>query len=191
MGRHHRPSRLSRPGRPVRRHRASALLSAAVLASVAGPGVAFAATDTTGDGSDADGGSSSTALDPAGSALGTATGTDDDAGPDPVTSTVDGAGDATDDDSDPDPAAADDDSDDTSAATTVTLAEKNDSGVSGRATITEGGAAALLQEQAHLYMGPGAKFPDMQNPPPGYLISVQIERIWDHIGSGGTWVPES
>lgn len=59
--------------------------------------------------------------------------------------------------------------------------------VHGEATITEGGAAALLQEQAHVYMGPGTKFPQMENPPPGYLVRIHIKRIWDHIGSGGTW----
>ena len=62
--------------------------------------------------------------------------------------------------------------------------------IHGQATITEGGAAALLQEQAQRYMGPGVEFPDMDSPPPGYIVTVQIERIWDHIGSGGTWVPE-
>ena len=63
--------------------------------------------------------------------------------------------------------------------------------IHGRATIAEGGAAALLQKQAHLYMGPGVTFPNMDDPPPGYIVTVQIERIWDHIGSGGTWVSAS
>ena len=61
----------------------------------------------------------------------------------------------------------------------------------GRATIAEGGAAALLQDQARLYMGPGVRFPDMEDPPPGYIITVAIERVWDHIGSGGTWLSGS
>ena len=56
-------------------------------------------------------------------------------------------------------------------------------------TTAEGGAAALLQEQAHRYMGPGIRFPAEENPPPGYTIRVAIERVWDHIGGGGTWLP--
>ena len=39
--------------------------------------------------------------------------------------------------------------------------------VHGRATVVEGGAPELLQEQAHSYIGPDAKFPPMDNPPPG------------------------
>jgi len=56
--------------------------------------------------------------------------------------------------------------------------------VHGRATIEEGGAPELLQEQAHTYMGPGVKFPPMDNPPPGFRIRVHIERI----GGVGPWV---
>ena len=57
--------------------------------------------------------------------------------------------------------------------------------VHGRATIEAGGAAALLQEQASTYIGPGTRFPPMDNPPPGYCIRVQIERI----GGVGPWTP--
>ena len=57
--------------------------------------------------------------------------------------------------------------------------------VHGRATIEVGGAAALLQEQASTYIGPGTRFPPMDNPPPGYRIRVQIERI----GGVGPWTP--
>jgi hypothetical protein len=55
--------------------------------------------------------------------------------------------------------------------------------VHGRATIEEGGAAALLQEQARTYIGPDVKFPPMDNPPPGYLIRIEVERI----GGVGPW----
>jgi PPOX class probable F420-dependent enzyme len=57
--------------------------------------------------------------------------------------------------------------------------------VHGRATIEEGGAPEMLQEQAYVYMGPSVKFPPMDNPPPGHLIRVHIERI----GGAGPWVP--
>ena len=41
--------------------------------------------------------------------------------------------------------------------------------VYGTARVTEGGAAALLQELAHTYLGPDVKFPPMDNPPPGFI----------------------
>ena len=47
----------------------------------------------------------------------------------------------------------------------------------GRARIEEGGAAALLQKLAYVYMGPGVKFPPMENPPAGYITRIQVERI--------------
>jgi PPOX class probable F420-dependent enzyme len=56
--------------------------------------------------------------------------------------------------------------------------------VQGRATIEAGGAPAVLQELAYVYMGPGVKFPPSDNPPPGYLIRIAVERI----GGVGPWV---
>ena len=47
----------------------------------------------------------------------------------------------------------------------------------GRARVTEGGAAALLQELAGTYLGPGVKFPPMDDPPPGYVVRVAVERV--------------
>jgi PPOX class probable F420-dependent enzyme len=47
----------------------------------------------------------------------------------------------------------------------------------GHARITEGGAAALLQRLAYVYMGPGVKFPPMDDPPPGYVTRVTVDRI--------------
>jgi PPOX class probable F420-dependent enzyme len=47
----------------------------------------------------------------------------------------------------------------------------------GHARITEGGAAALLQRLAYVYMGPGVKFPPMGDPPPGYVTRVKVDRI--------------
>ena len=47
----------------------------------------------------------------------------------------------------------------------------------GRARIQEGGAAELLQKLAYVYMGPGVKFPPMENPPPGYVTRIQVDKI--------------
>jgi PPOX class probable F420-dependent enzyme len=41
--------------------------------------------------------------------------------------------------------------------------------VHGTARITEGGAPALLQRLVEEYVGPGVKFPPMDNPPEGYI----------------------
>lgn len=49
--------------------------------------------------------------------------------------------------------------------------------VYGTARIEEGGAPELLQQLAHIYLGPDVKFPPMDNPPPGYIMRTQIERI--------------
>lgn len=49
--------------------------------------------------------------------------------------------------------------------------------VYGQARIEEGGAPELLQKLAHVYLGPGVKFPPMDDPPPGYITRIQIERI--------------
>jgi len=47
----------------------------------------------------------------------------------------------------------------------------------GEARIDEGGAPELLQRLAHVYIGPGVKFPPMENPPPGDVTRVRIGRI--------------
>ena len=47
----------------------------------------------------------------------------------------------------------------------------------GLARIDEGGAPELLQKLAHVYVGPGVKFPPMDDPPPGYITRIQVERI--------------
>jgi PPOX class probable F420-dependent enzyme len=49
--------------------------------------------------------------------------------------------------------------------------------VYGQARIEEGGAPELLQKLAYVYIGPGVKFPPMDDPPPGYIIRIQVERI--------------
>jgi PPOX class probable F420-dependent enzyme len=55
--------------------------------------------------------------------------------------------------------------------------------IHGHARITEGGAPQLLQQLAHVYLGPDVKFPPMENPPPGYVSHISVERI----GGVGPW----
>lgn len=47
----------------------------------------------------------------------------------------------------------------------------------GQARIQEGGAPELLQELAKTYIGPYVKFPPMENPPPGYVTRIRVDRI--------------
>jgi PPOX class probable F420-dependent enzyme len=54
----------------------------------------------------------------------------------------------------------------------------------GRARVTEGGGAELLQELAQVYVGPGTRFPPMPDPPPGFVMHIEIDRI----GGFGPWV---
>ena len=54
----------------------------------------------------------------------------------------------------------------------------------GTARITEGGAPELLQRLCDTYIGPGLKFPPMDDPPAGYITRIKVERV-----SGvGPWV---
>jgi PPOX class probable F420-dependent enzyme len=47
----------------------------------------------------------------------------------------------------------------------------------GQAHIQQGGGAELLQRLAEVYIGPGVKFPPMDNPPPGYVTRIRVDRI--------------
>lgn len=47
----------------------------------------------------------------------------------------------------------------------------------GRARVVEGGGPELLQRLAHTYLGPGIKFPPMDDPPPGYITRIEVDRI--------------
>ncbi len=49
--------------------------------------------------------------------------------------------------------------------------------VYGRAQIDEGGAPELLQKLAHTYLGPGVKFPTIENPPPGFITRIKVDRF--------------
>jgi PPOX class probable F420-dependent enzyme len=53
----------------------------------------------------------------------------------------------------------------------------------GTATVEEGGAAELLQELAHVYLGPEVRFPAMDNPPPGVRLRIKVK----HVGGIGPW----
>ena len=54
----------------------------------------------------------------------------------------------------------------------------------GTATVTDGGAPQLLQELAPRFLGAEVKFPPMDDPPPGRIIHVAVDRV---TGSG-PWV---
>ena len=45
------------------------------------------------------------------------------------------------------------------------------------AAITAGGAPALLHELAQRYVGPGAEFPPMPDPPEGFVIRVTPTKV--------------
>ncbi len=47
----------------------------------------------------------------------------------------------------------------------------------GEAHIEEGGAPELLQRLAEVYIGAGVKFLPMDNPPPGFITRVRVNRI--------------
>jgi PPOX class probable F420-dependent enzyme len=55
--------------------------------------------------------------------------------------------------------------------------------VHGRARLVEGGAPQLLQRLARVYLGPNVKFPPMDDPPPGRVMRITVERI----GGVGPW----
>jgi PPOX class probable F420-dependent enzyme len=55
--------------------------------------------------------------------------------------------------------------------------------VHGTARLTEGGGPELLQRLAHVYLGPDVKFPPGDNPPPGRIVHITVDRI----GGVGPW----
>lgn len=55
--------------------------------------------------------------------------------------------------------------------------------VHGTARLVEGGAPELLQRLAHVYLGPDVRFPPMDDPPPGTVCHINVERI----GGVGPW----
>ena len=55
--------------------------------------------------------------------------------------------------------------------------------VRGHARIEEGGGPELLQRLAHTYLGPDVKFPPMDEPPPGVVVHIAVDRL----GGVGPW----
>jgi PPOX class probable F420-dependent enzyme len=53
----------------------------------------------------------------------------------------------------------------------------------GTARVEAGGAPELLQELAHVYVGPEVRFPPMDDPPPGSVVRITVDRI----GGVGPW----
>jgi PPOX class probable F420-dependent enzyme len=55
--------------------------------------------------------------------------------------------------------------------------------ITGTARIQEGGAPELLRELAKTMIGPDAKFPPMDDPPPGFITRISISKV----GGMGPW----
>ncbi len=55
--------------------------------------------------------------------------------------------------------------------------------VHGRAEVAPGGAAPMLQQLAEVYLGPGVRFPPVDDPSLGYVVRITPERI----GGVGPW----
>lgn len=49
--------------------------------------------------------------------------------------------------------------------------------VQGTARVEAGGAPEVLQRLARVYVGPDARFPPMDDPPPGAVVHIAVERI--------------
>lgn len=55
--------------------------------------------------------------------------------------------------------------------------------IEGRASVTEGGAPAVLRRLADVYLSPETKFPPMDDPPDGYVLRITPEKV----GGVGPW----
>jgi hypothetical protein len=55
--------------------------------------------------------------------------------------------------------------------------------VQGTAEVTLGGAAPLLQRLAEVYLGPGVRFPPVDDPEVGFVVRITPTRI----GGVGPW----
>jgi PPOX class probable F420-dependent enzyme len=58
--------------------------------------------------------------------------------------------------------------------------------ITGRASVTEGGAPTLLARLAEAYLGPDAEFPAIPDPPEGFVTRITV----DGIHGVGPWRPE-
>jgi PPOX class probable F420-dependent enzyme len=59
--------------------------------------------------------------------------------------------------------------------------------ITGTARVEEGGAPELLAELAKTMIGPDARFPPMDDPPPGFVTRITIDKV----GGVGPWVNQS
>jgi PPOX class probable F420-dependent enzyme len=72
---------------------------------------------------------------------------------------------------------------DSRVALSIETGERNATGLNeylviyGTAHVTEGGAPELLQELARTYLGPGVRFPPVDNPPLGYITHITVDQI--------------
>lgn len=55
--------------------------------------------------------------------------------------------------------------------------------IQGTARVEAGGAPELLQALAEVYIGPGVRFPPMDDPPPGSVVRITV----DHLTGVGPW----
>lgn len=49
--------------------------------------------------------------------------------------------------------------------------------IQGTARVVPGGAPELLQELARIYIGPDVRFPPMDDPPPGSIVRISVDKI--------------
>jgi PPOX class probable F420-dependent enzyme len=47
----------------------------------------------------------------------------------------------------------------------------------GTAVVVPGGAPELLQRLAHVHVGPDVRFPPMDDPPPGSIVRITVEKV--------------
>src|SRR5688572_20084806 len=77
-------------------------------------------------------------------------------------------------------------------ALSVESPEKNHLGMreylvlQGTARVETGGAPEMLQELAHAYLGPDVRFPPMDDPPPGSVVRITVDRV----AGVGPWTGE-
>jgi PPOX class probable F420-dependent enzyme len=55
--------------------------------------------------------------------------------------------------------------------------------ITGTAHVEEGGAPELLRELARTMIAPDAKFPPMDDPPPGFVTHITVNKV----GGNGPW----
>ena len=57
--------------------------------------------------------------------------------------------------------------------------------IQGTARVEPGGAPEHLQERARVHIGPDVRFPPMDDPPPGSMVRISVDRIT----GVGPWSP--